>query len=89
MDGRRLRRRVAHVVAGALAVAVCAALAVGTAAMALLGDTVKSYLGTDVVNVSTEEREATMAAGRALAERVEAEGIVLVRNVGRTLPLRP
>ena len=89
MDGRRLGRRVARVVAGALAVAVCAALAVGTAAMALLGDTVKSYLGTDVVNVSTEEREATMAAGRALAERVEAEGIVLVRNEGRTLPLPP
>ena len=55
--------------------------------MALMGDTVKSFLATDTVDVSAERRDSTMEAGRALAERIEAEGIVLVRNEDQTLPL--
>nr|WP_239471515.1 glycoside hydrolase family 3 protein [Olsenella profusa] len=84
---RPTARRVGRVVAGGVAVVAVAGLAAATVAMALLGDTVKSYLGTDVVDVTQEERDATMAAGRALAERVEAEGMVLVRNEDETLPL--
>ena len=84
---RRVLRRVGRVALGVAAVGAVAALAAGTVAMALLGDTVKSFLGTDVVDVSAERREEVMASGRALAERVEAEGIVLVRNEGQTLPL--
>lgn len=80
-------RRVVRVLAGVIAAVVVLALVAATVAMALLGDTVKSYLGTDVVNVTDEQRDATMAAGRALAERVEAEGLVLVRNEDATLPL--
>lgn len=80
-------RRVGKVLAGVVAAFVVLALVAATVAMALLGDTVKSYLGTDVVNVTDEERDATMAAGRALAERIEAEGLVLVRNEDATLPL--
>lgn len=84
---RSIGRRVVRVVAGTGAVAVVVGLVAVNVAMALLGDTVESFLGTDVVDVSEEQHEATMAAGRALAERVEAEGLVLVRNEDDTLPL--
>ena len=80
-------RRVVRVVACAGAVVAVGALVAANVAMALLGDTVDSFLGTDVVNVEPEERDATMERGRALAERVEAEGIVLLRNEGEALPL--
>lgn len=84
---RHILRCIGRVAAGVVAAAVVMALAAGTVALALLGDTVKSYLGTDVVDVTAEERETVMASGRALAERVEAEGVVLVRNEDDTLPL--
>ena len=84
---RQLVRRVARVAAGVVALAVIGALAAGTAATVLLGDTMKSFLGTDVVEVTDRERESVMAAGRALAERVEAGGVVLLRNEDETLPL--
>ena len=84
---RSTARRVARVAGGVLAGAVVVGLAAATVAMALLGDTVKSFLATDVVDVTEEEREATMSAGRALAERVEGEGVVLVRNEDDALPL--
>lgn len=84
---RSTLRRVARAAGGVVAVAAVAALAAGTAAMALMGDTVRSFLGTDVVDVSDERREEVMGDGRVLAERVEAEGVVLVRNEGETLPL--
>ena len=80
-------RRVVRVVACAGAVVALGALVAANVAMALLGDTVDSFLGTDVVNAEPEEREAVMEDGRALAERVEAEGIVLLRNEGEALPL--
>lgn len=80
-------RKIARVAAGVAAVGVVGALAAATVAMAFFGDTVNSYLGLDRVNVTDEEREATMAAGRALAERVEAEGIVLLRNEDDALPM--
>ena len=80
-------RRVARVVACAGAVVAVGALVAANVAMALLGDTVDSFLGTDVVNVEPEERDATMEKGRELAERVEAEGIVLLRNEDEALPL--
>ena len=80
-------KRIAKVVLGVAAVGAVAALAVGTAAMALLGDTVSSFLGTDVVDVTEEERAAVMEGGRGIAERVEAEGIVLLRNEDDALPL--
>ena len=79
-------RKIARVLAGVAAAFVVAALVAATAAMVLLGDTVSSYLGLDSVNVTEEEREATMTAGRALAERAEAEGIVLLRNEDEALP---
>lgn len=84
---RRVLSCIGRVALGVAAVGAVAALAAGTVAMALLGDTVKSFLGTDVVDVSAERREEVMASGRALAERVEAEGVVLVRNEDDALPL--
>ena len=80
-------RKVVRVVACAGAVVAVGALVAANVAMALLGDTVDSFLGTDVVNVEPEERDATMEKGRELAERVEAEGIVLLRNENEALPL--
>ena len=91
-DRRRLTRhrtlrRVARVLGGVAAVGTVAALAAGTAALALMGDTVKSFLGTDSVDVTSDEVEAVMEDGEALAERIEAEGIVLLRNEDEALPL--
>ena len=51
---RHILRRIGRVAAGVAAAAVVMALAAGTVALALLGDTVKSYLGTDVVDVTDE-----------------------------------
>lgn len=84
---QEVRRRIAHAALGVGAVAVVVGLVAANVAMALLGDTIESFLGSDVVDVSPEEHEATMEAGRALAERIEGEGIVLVRNEGDALPL--
>lgn len=85
--GREGVRRAVRVVCGVAAVGAVAALAAGTVALAIMGDTVRSFLSTDAVDVSAERHEATMEAGRALSERIEAEGIVLVRNEDETLPL--
>ena len=80
-------KMVARVVAGVGAVAVLGALVAANAAIALLGDTMDSFLGTDVVHVTDEERASVMDDGRALAERIEGEGIVLLRNEDEALPL--
>ena len=75
--GRRPRGACAgavRVVCGVAAVGAVAALAAGTVALAIMGDTVRSFLSTDAVDVSAERHEATMESGRALAERIEAEG---------------
>lgn len=85
--GRHGARRIVRVACGVLAAGTVAALAAGTVAMALLGDTVSSFLGSYEVDVTPERREAVMDAGRTLAERVEAEGVVLVRNEDDALPL--
>lgn len=84
---RHTARRVLRCLAVVGLVAVMAALVAGNVAMAVLGDTVESFLGSDVVDVTTEEREATFAKGRSLAERVEGEGLVLLRNEDDALPL--
>lgn len=84
---RPLCRRAAHVAAGIGAVAVIVGLVAANVAVVLLGDTLESFLGTDVVNVDSERVEETMAQGRALAERVEGEGAVLVRNEDGALPI--
>ena len=87
MSRPSVARKIARVAAGVAAVGVVGALAAATVAMALLGDTVNSYLGSDTVDATPEQREEAMGAGRALAERIEAEGIVLLRNEDEALPL--
>ena len=89
MSRPSVARKIARVAAGVAAVGVVGALAAATVAMALLGDTVNSYLGSDTVDATPEQREEAMEAGRALAERIEAEGIVLLRNEDEALPLPP
>ena len=86
-SGHARLRRVLHVAAAVGAVAVVGGLVAANVAMAVLGDTVESFLGSDVVDVTPEEREATFDTGRSLAQRVEGEGLVLVRNEDATLPL--
>ena len=80
-------KRFAHVGLHILAVVLVVGVIAASVAMALLGDTVDSYLGTDQVDVSSEYKEAIMADGEELSERVEGEGIVLLRNEDETLPL--
>lgn len=76
--------RAAGYTGAALALAAVAAANVG---LVFFGDTVNSYLGVGKVEIADEQRAAVMDDGRALCERIEAEGIVLVRNEGGALPL--
>ena len=81
------RRRIARAAVGAACITALVGLVAANAAMVLLGDTVESFLSSDVVSVTPGQSEATMRAGLMLAERVEGEGLVLVRNEGDVLPL--
>lgn len=80
-------RRVVRVGGRVLAVAAVAGVVAANVAMALMGDTVESYLGSDKIDVSSEERESTMQAGEALSQRIEGEGLVLLQNNDEALPL--
>jgi beta-glucosidase len=81
------RRRVVRAAAGVACVTALVGLVAANVATVLLGDTVESFLSSDVVDVTPEQSAATAQAGRALAERIEGEGLVLVRNEDATLPL--
>ena len=81
--GKQVLKVAGYVGAGALVVAIAAA----NVAVALLGDTIDSYLSADSVEISAERKESIMADGRALARRVEGEGLVLLRNEDSALPL--
>ncbi len=76
--------RVAGYTGATLALVAVAAANIG---LIFFGDTVNSYLGVGKVEITEEEKAAVMDDGRALSERIEAEGLVLVRNESRTLPL--
>ncbi len=87
-EGRRaLGRRALHVGSRVLAVAAVAGVVAANVAMALMGDTVESYLGGDKIQVTAEEKDATMQAGAQLAQRIEGEGLVLLKNDDEALPL--
>lgn len=91
-DQKRMRRaalgrRVVRVGTRVLAVAAVAGVVAANVAMALMGDTVESYLGGDKIEVTSEEKDATMQAGAQLAQRIEGEGLVLLKNDDEALPL--
>ena len=74
---RAMGRRVVRVGGRVLAVAVVAGVVAANVAMAMMGDTVESYLGGDKIEVTSEEKDATMQAGIQLAQRIEGEGLHL------------
>lgn len=84
---RALGRRVVRVGSRVLAVVAVAGVVAANVAMALMGDTVESYLGGDKIEVTSEEKDATMQAGAQLAQRIEGEGLVLLKNDDEALPL--
>ena len=84
---RALGRRVVRVGSRVLAVAAVVGVVAANVAMALMGDTVESYLGGDKIEVTSEEKDATMQAGAQLAQRIEGEGLVLLKNDDEALPL--
>lgn len=84
---RALGRRVVRVGSRVLAVVAVAGVVAANVAMALMGDTVESYLGGDKIEVTSEEKDATMRAGAQLAQRIEGEGLVLLKNDDEALPL--
>ena len=77
---RAMGRRVVRVGGRVLAVAAVAGVVAANVAMAMMGDTVESYLGGDKIEVTSEEKDATMQAGAQLAQRIEGEGLVLLKN---------
>ena len=84
---RAMGRRVVRVGGRVLAVAAVAGVVAANVAMAMMGDTVESYLGGDKIEVTSEEKDATMQAGAQLAQRTEGEGLVLLKNDDEALPL--
>lgn len=84
---RAMGRRVVRVGGRVLAVAAVAGVVAANVAMAMMGDTVESYLGGDKIEVTSEEKDATMQAGAQLAQRIEGEGLVLLKNDDEALPL--
>ena len=84
---RAMGRRVVRVGGRVLAVAAVAGVVAANVAMAMMGDTVESYLGGDKIEVTSEEKDATMRAGAQLAQRIEGEGLVLLKNDDEALPL--
>ena len=74
---RAMGRRVVRVGGRVLAVAAAAGVVAANVAMAMMGDTVESYLGGDKIEVTSEEKDATMQAGAQLAQRIEGEGLHL------------
>jgi len=63
------------------------ALAVNLVAMPIAGPLTDKIMSTASVDLDPTVREATVAQARATADQVEAEGAVLLRNEGATLPL--
>lgn len=84
---RALGRRVVRVGSRVLAAAAVAGVVAANVAMAMMGDTVESYLGGDKIEVTSEEKDATMRAGAQLAQRIEGEGLILLKNDDEALPL--
>lgn len=84
---RAMGRRVVRVGSRVLAVVAVAGVVAANVAMALMGDTVESYLGGDKIEVTSEEKDATMQDGVQLAQRIEGEGLVLLKNDDEALPL--
>ena len=84
---RALGRRVVRVGSRVLAVAAVVGVVAANVAMALMGDTIESYLGGDKIEITSEEKDATMQAGAQLAQRIEGEGLVLLKNDDEALPL--
>ena len=83
--GRRALRVAGWTAAGiALATVV-----VANVATVLYGETVDSFLGSDEVSVSETDLQAQLARDQILSERIEGEGLVLLRNQDETLPLSP
>ena len=56
-------------------------------AWGMFGSLAETFMGAASPQVSEESRTATLSAAAELAKQVEAEGTVLVRNEGGTLPL--
>ncbi len=81
------RTKVRNVIGRVLMGVGLVALIAGNVAMALMGDTVESYLSSDTVDATPDQVEAVEERSRALARRVEGEGIVLLRNEDAALPL--
>lgn len=66
---------------------VVAAVVAANVALVIMGDTVDSFLGSDTVDITEEEKSSLMDSGRTLAEQIEGEGLVLLRNENDCLPL--
>lgn len=91
MGGKRAggptRQKVLRIVGRTAAgVAVVLVVAANVGAV-VFGDLVDSYLGSDKVDVTTEQVDAQKAQSAALSEQVEGEGVVLLKNDEATLPL--
>ena len=79
----RVLRVVGRTAAG-VAVGLVVAANVGAV---VFGDLVDSYLGSDKVDVTSEQVAAQEAESASLARQVEAEGVVLLQNTDDVLPL--
>lgn len=81
------RRKVLRIVGRVLMIILILVVIALNVAAVRFGDTLDSFLSNDRVDVSDADVKARLSRGERLAQDVEAEGIVLLRNENAALPL--
>ncbi|MGI6754422.1 MAG: glycoside hydrolase family 3 N-terminal domain-containing protein [Atopobiaceae bacterium] len=86
MQAKTKSRVLKGVRVGACVVAAGVVIAANVAAV-LFGESLESFLSNDKIEVTEQEVKARSARGTQLAQDIEGEGIVLLKNEDNTLPL--
>ncbi len=64
-----------------------AALVALNVALLVMGDTIESFISSETIDITEDEKEALWDAGEDLCQQIEAEGLVLAQNNDDVLPL--
>ncbi len=86
-DGKASSRRVLKIVGRVAGGLLVVALIGVNVALLVMGDTIESYLGTETIDITEEQKASLMADGEALCQQIEGEGLILAQNNDQVLPL--
>ena len=80
---RRVLRIAGRVVLGLLVIALVAV----NVALLVMGDTIESFISSEKVDITEDEKYALLDVGMNLCQEIESEGLVLAQNNNNVLPL--